>query len=62
MLSLCSDDLVVQEDVSIMKDMGLDAYRFSISWSRILPSKLIFASRFFELNLDRDDVDGLPRT
>lgn len=29
----------VQEDVRIMKDMGLDAYRFSISWSRILPSK-----------------------
>ncbi|XP_065867113.1 beta-glucosidase 12-like [Euphorbia lathyris] len=26
-----------KEDVAIMKDMGLDAYRFSISWSRILP-------------------------
>ncbi|OWM69232.1 hypothetical protein CDL15_Pgr025419 [Punica granatum] len=26
-----------KEDVGIMKDMGLDAYRFSISWSRILP-------------------------
>ncbi|KAK3015482.1 hypothetical protein RJ639_005787 [Escallonia herrerae] len=26
-----------QEDVSIMKGMGLDAYRFSISWSRVLP-------------------------
>lgn len=30
----------VQEDVGIMKEMGLDAYRFSISWSRVLPSKL----------------------
>jgi beta-glucosidase len=28
-----------KEDVGIMKDMNLDAYRFSISWSRILPSK-----------------------
>ncbi|KAA8528129.1 hypothetical protein F0562_035620 [Nyssa sinensis] len=26
-----------KEDVSIMKEMGLDAYRFSISWSRVLP-------------------------
>ncbi|KAF3961153.1 hypothetical protein CMV_014196 [Castanea mollissima] len=27
----------LQEDVGIMKEMGLDAYRFSISWPRILP-------------------------
>ncbi|XP_050212183.1 beta-glucosidase 12-like isoform X2 [Mercurialis annua] len=27
-----------QEDVNIMKNMGLDAFRFSISWSRILPN------------------------
>ncbi|KAM7502660.1 hypothetical protein LguiB_001564 [Lonicera macranthoides] len=26
-----------EEDVKIMKEMGLDSYRFSISWSRILP-------------------------
>ncbi|XP_012574250.2 cyanogenic beta-glucosidase-like [Cicer arietinum] len=26
-----------KEDIEIMKDMNLDAYRFSISWSRILP-------------------------
>ncbi|KAI4297461.1 hypothetical protein L6164_037351 [Bauhinia variegata] len=26
-----------KEDVGILKDMNLDAYRFSISWSRILP-------------------------
>ncbi|KAI9079405.1 hypothetical protein K1719_038704 [Acacia pycnantha] len=26
-----------KEDVKIMKDMNMDAYRFSISWSRILP-------------------------
>ncbi|OWM73474.1 hypothetical protein CDL15_Pgr026573 [Punica granatum] len=27
----------MQEDVGIMKEMGLDVYRLSISWSRILP-------------------------
>ncbi|XP_073015641.1 beta-glucosidase 12-like [Primulina eburnea] len=27
-----------KEDVNIVKDMGLDAYRFSISWARLLPS------------------------
>ncbi|KAF3787001.1 Myrosinase [Nymphaea thermarum] len=27
-----------KEDVRLMKDLGLDAYRFSISWSRILPT------------------------
>ncbi|KAJ0094905.1 hypothetical protein Patl1_17280 [Pistacia atlantica] len=26
-----------KEDVAIMKEMGFDAYRFSISWSRLLP-------------------------
>ncbi|XP_037437065.1 beta-glucosidase 26-like [Triticum dicoccoides] len=26
-----------KEDVSIMKEMGFDAYRFSISWWRIFP-------------------------
>ncbi|XP_058779382.1 beta-glucosidase 12-like isoform X2 [Vicia villosa] len=29
--------IIIQEDVEIMKDMNMDAYRFSISWSRILP-------------------------
>ncbi|XP_027908292.1 beta-glucosidase 24-like [Vigna unguiculata] len=27
-----------KEDIQIMKNMNLDAYRFSISWSRILPN------------------------
>ncbi|GAB4840104.1 Beta-glucosidase 6 [Ancistrocladus abbreviatus] len=26
-----------EEDVGLMKDIGMDAYRFSISWSRIFP-------------------------
>jgi beta-glucosidase/6-phospho-beta-glucosidase/beta-galactosidase len=25
----------------LLKEMGMDAYRFSISWPRILPSKYI---------------------
>ncbi|KAG6477789.1 hypothetical protein ZIOFF_061220 [Zingiber officinale] len=28
-----------QEDVKLMHDMGLDAYRFSISWSRVIPNR-----------------------
>lgn len=32
---------VLQEDVKLMVDIGLDAYRFSISWSRLLPSKVV---------------------
>ena len=26
-----------QDDISLMADIGLQAYRFSIAWSRILP-------------------------
>jgi beta-glucosidase len=29
-----------------MKEIGLDAYRFSISWSRVLPSKIINLHQF----------------
>ncbi|KAG5010277.1 Cyanogenic beta-glucosidase [Glycine soja] len=29
--------LALKEDIGIMKYMNLDAYRFSISWSRVLP-------------------------
>ncbi|KAG2572811.1 hypothetical protein PVAP13_7KG202300 [Panicum virgatum] len=35
-----------KEDVRIMKDMGMDAYRFSISWSRILPRVQPFVTLF----------------
>jgi beta-glucosidase len=28
---------MLQEDVDIMKMLNFDAYRFSISWSRIFP-------------------------
>jgi len=38
----------VQEDVQLMANMGLDAYRFSISWSRLIPGKIakMWAERF----------------
>jgi len=29
--------MLVQEDVDLMKSLNFDAYRFSISWSRIFP-------------------------
>ncbi|CAJ1933287.1 unnamed protein product [Sphenostylis stenocarpa] len=35
-----------KEDVGIMKYMNTDAYRFSISWSRILPNLLPFVTLF----------------
>ena len=30
----------LQEDVELMVETGLEAYRFSISWSRLIPSKI----------------------
>nr|Q7XKV5.2 RecName: Full=Beta-glucosidase 11; Short=Os4bglu11; Flags: Precursor [Oryza sativa Japonica Group]CAE05482.2 OSJNBa0022H21.2 [Oryza sativa Japonica Group] len=36
----CDSYHLYKEDVRSMKEMGMDAYRFSISWSRILPSAL----------------------
>jgi beta-glucosidase len=44
----------LQEDVKLMHDMGLDAYRFSIAWSRLIPgnctqdSCLLFHIPFWE--------------
>ncbi|CAK9184380.1 unnamed protein product [Ilex paraguariensis] len=35
-----------KEDVEAIKFMGLDAYRLSIEWSRILPSKHRFSLHF----------------
>lgn len=32
---------LLQEDVQLMVETGLDAYRFSISWSRLIPSKYV---------------------
>ncbi|KAJ8747774.1 hypothetical protein K2173_014453 [Erythroxylum novogranatense] len=35
-----------KEDVALMKNMGLDAFRFSISWARILPRIKPFVALF----------------
>jgi hypothetical protein len=34
-----------------MADMGMDAYRFSIAWSRILPSKFLGTERTHDFRL-----------
>ena len=31
----------VQEDVQLMVKMGLEAYRFSIAWPRIIPGEIV---------------------
>ena len=31
-----------QEDIKLIKEMNMDSFRFSLSWSRILPSKYNF--------------------
>lgn len=33
----------LQEDVALLHQIGFNAYRFSISWSRILPRKFFFS-------------------
>ncbi|KAL2328841.1 hypothetical protein Fmac_022268 [Flemingia macrophylla] len=42
-----------KEDVNIIKDMNLDSYRFSISWSRILPNFRDYAELCFKEFGDR---------
>nr|AES93119.1 putative strictosidine beta-D-glucosidase [Camptotheca acuminata] len=49
-----------KEDVKIMKKIGLDAYRFSISWSRLLPSgKLSGGVNKEGVNFYNDFIDEL---
>lgn len=38
-----------QEDVKLMKYLGLDAFRISISWSRVLPRKIPFSLWQYQL-------------
>lgn len=40
----------VERDVEMMRELGLDVYRFSLSWSRILPSG--FANEVNEAGVD----------
>lgn len=30
---------MLQEDIGLMKEIGLDSFRFSISWPRVIPRK-----------------------
>ena len=39
LLILRTHSKLFQDDVKLMSDTGLEAYRFSISWSRLIPSK-----------------------
>ncbi|KAI5675277.1 hypothetical protein M9H77_06227 [Catharanthus roseus] len=41
-----------KKDIALLKGINMDSYRFSIAWSRILPSKTSSAS--FELNLSNN--------
>ncbi|KAK6933703.1 Glycoside hydrolase family 1, partial [Dillenia turbinata] len=48
------------EDVKIMKELGFDAFRFSISWSRLLPSgKLSGGINIDGINFYHNLVDEL---
>lgn len=38
---------IYQDDVQLLKELGADAYRFSISWSRILPGTYTIYYDFF---------------
>lgn len=41
-----------EEDVELMADVGLDAYRFSISWSRIFPGTNTIICFFLDHSVD----------
>lgn len=57
----------MEEDVALMKSLGLKAYRFSVSWSRVLPSGtgkpnekgLEFYDRLIKCLIDNDIVPCL---
>ncbi|KAK6934372.1 Glycoside hydrolase family 1 [Dillenia turbinata] len=37
-ISMTAKTETLQDDIDLMKDLGMDAYRFSISWPRIFPN------------------------
>ncbi|KAK1551934.1 hypothetical protein Q3G72_030578 [Acer saccharum] len=48
-----------KEDIKLMKKVGLDSFRFSLSWSRILPSLKPFVTLFhFDLPQTLEDEYG----
>ena len=45
-----------EEDVALMKELGLNAYRFSMSWSRIMPAEGVVNEKgvtFYNRLIDR---------
>jgi len=49
-----------EEDVALMRDLGVNAYRFSISWPRIFPM-LGYANRFGMEYVDFDTPKRTPK-
>ncbi|KAI4317953.1 hypothetical protein L6164_025773 [Bauhinia variegata] len=49
----CDSYCLYDEDIKLMKEMNTRAYRFSISWSRILPELIPFVTLF---HVDRPQV------
>ncbi|KAH7426037.1 hypothetical protein KP509_11G082200 [Ceratopteris richardii] len=49
----------LQEDIDLMANMGWDAYRFSISWSRIFPDGLGISVNKEGINYYNRLIDGL---
>lgn len=43
LIKLVCIDMRKQEDQDLMDSIGVNSYRFSISWSRILPSKFLYS-------------------
>jgi len=41
-LTACDHYHRVDEDIALMRQLGIDAYRFSVSWPRIFPQKDVF--------------------
>lgn len=38
-----------QDDINLMAKMNFDAYRFSISWTRIFPSNATYISNTYSI-------------
>ena len=51
-LKACDHYRLYQEDIQLMKDAGLTAYRFSIEWARIEPEKGCFDEKEMQHYLD----------
>lgn len=51
LINLVCYDVSKQEDVDLMDYIGVNSYRFSISWARILPSKFFNHSKGYPSNL-----------